>query len=56
MLQGDATLEEAIQSGMEPMVLAPEHMSKAVYSLNGQRVADNYKGIVVKNGKKMFQK
>ena len=56
VLQGDATLEEAIQSGMEPMVLAPEYMSKAVYSLNGQRVADNYKGIVVKNGKKMFQK
>ena len=55
VLQGDATVEDAIQQSVEPLVLAPEYM-KGIYSLNGQRVDKNFKGIVVKNGKKMFQK
>jgi len=30
--------------------------SNAVYNLAGQRVGNNYKGVVIKNGRKMFQK
>lgn len=29
---------------------------EAIYNLNGMRVSDNYKGIVIKNGKKVYQK
>lgn len=28
----------------------------AIYNLNGQKVAEDYKGVVIKNGKKMIQK
>ena len=28
----------------------------AIYNLSGQRVDDSYKGIVIKNGKKYYQK
>lgn len=34
--------------------LADEHSSTALYNLQGQRVGNNYKGIVVKEGKKLF--
>lgn len=29
---------------------------EAIYNLNGMRVSDNYKGIVIKNGKKVYQR
>ena len=33
-----------------------KNCSEAVYNLNGMRVNDSYKGIVIKNGKKVLQK
>ncbi|MCQ2075612.1 MAG: leucine-rich repeat domain-containing protein [Bacteroidaceae bacterium] len=33
-----------------------KNRSEAIYNLNGMRVSDNYKGIVIKNGKKVYQK
>ena len=33
-----------------------KNRSEAIYNLNGMRVNDNYKGIVIKNGKKVLQK
>jgi len=38
-------------------VLAPTHTKKGgTYNLNGQRVADNYKGFIIKNGQKFIRK
>lgn len=52
ILQGDATIADAI--------IAPKtvknNISAPAYNLNGQRVADDYKGLVIKNGKKYFNK
>lgn len=33
-----------------------KNISEAIYNLNGMRVNGNYKGIVIKNGKKMYQR
>ena len=45
---GDATGIKAVS--------APELNNDATYNLIGQRVSKNYKGVVVKNGKKFLNK
>ena len=42
-------------SGIESMV-AEKAFNGAIYNLAGQKVDANYKGVVIKNGKKMMQK
>lgn len=42
-------------SGIESMV-AEKAFNGAIYNLAGQKVDANYKGVVIKNGKKMLQK
>ena len=43
-------------TGIESLTPALSEGEGAVYNLNGMRVDDNYKGIVIKNGKKFYQK
>ena len=37
-------------------IIADQLNSGAVYNIAGQMVTDSYKGLVIKNGKKMIQK
>ncbi len=49
--------DAAVADGIEETVLpATSIMRKAMYNLSGQKVDDTYKGIVVKNGKKILKK
>ena len=43
-------------TGIESLTPALSEGEGAVYNLNGMRVDDNYKGVVIKNGKKFYQK
>ena len=43
-------------TGIESLTPALSEGEGAAYNLNGMRVNDNYKGIVIKNGKKMYNK
>ena len=43
-------------TGIESLTPALSEGDGAVYNLNGMRVDDNYKGVVIKNGKKFYQK
>lgn len=52
VLQGDVTYADGIQNA----TVATNNVSKKAYSLSGQQVSDNFKGIVVKDGKKMIRK
>lgn len=52
VLQGDATLADAIENP----VVVKTNMNKGTYNLAGQKVGKNFKGIVIKNGKKEIQK
>jgi hypothetical protein len=52
VLQGDATIADAIEN---PVVVKTS-MNKGTYNLAGQKVGKNFKGIVIKNGKKEIQK
>ena len=45
----------AIEDGIET-VLSTKVLNSAIYNLAGQKVDANYKGVVIKNGKKMLQK
>jgi hypothetical protein len=49
---GDATAIHAID-GLTP---ALSEGDGAIYNVAGQRVADSYRGIVIKNGKKVLNK
>ena len=52
LLDDEATGIDEITVTRTPL----RNSSEAVYNLNGMRVNDNYKGIVIKNGKKFYQK
>lgn len=59
ILQGNATLDEVIETGIDNVV--KDNVVKAdpnapVYNLNGQRVSKATKGIVIQNGKKFVNK
>lgn len=61
VLQGDITIEDvkaAIAAGIENVTVAKaDNQGKAkVYNLSGQQVNGSYKGIVIKNGKKVIKK
>ena len=48
--------EDGETTGIESLTPAHSEGEGAVYNLNGMRVKDNYKGIVIKNGKKYVVK
>lgn len=52
LLDGDVTGIEEITITRTPL----QNSGEAIYNLNGMRVNDNYKGIVVKNGNKFLVK
>ena len=52
LLQGDVTFED----GIENVTTTASTVTKKAYSISGQQVGDNFKGIVVKDGKKMIRK
>ena len=57
VLQGEYTKEmcDDAETGINS-VLAPKAFNGKSYSITGQRVSDNFKGIVVKDGKKFLNK
>ena len=52
LLDDEATGIEEITVTRTPL----KNRSEAIYNLNGMRVNDSYKGIVIKNGKKVYQR
>ena len=42
--------------GVETIVANPLPSSNVLYNLSGQRVDENYKGLVIKNGRKMIMR
>ncbi len=52
VLQGDATIEDAIEN----VVTVNVNKSNNTYNVAGQKVGKNFKGIVIKDGKKMLVK
>ena len=52
LLDDEATDIDEITVTRTPL----KNSSEAIYNLNGMRVNDSYKGIVIKNGKKVLQK
>ena len=52
LLDDEATGIDEITVTRTPL----KNISEAIYNLNGMRVNDSYKGIVIKNGKKVYQK
>lgn len=52
LLDGGTTGIDEITVTRTPL----QNGNDAIYNLNGMRVTDNYKGIVIKNGKKFYQK
>ena len=52
VLQGDATMEDAIEN----VVTVNVNKSNSIYNVAGQKVGKNFKGIVIKDGKKMLVK
>ena len=44
------------QTAIEQVEAENAKSSKVIYNIAGQRVDDNYKGIIIKNGKKQFCK
>ena len=52
LLDDEATDIDEITVTRTPL----RNSSEAIYNLNGIRVNDSYKGIVIKNGKKVLQK
>lgn len=47
---------DQVSSGISEIVTSDTRVSDAVYNLAGQRVSEGTKGIVIKNGKKIFVK
>ena len=52
----ETTLTVKSDTGISGVLMDATSADKKSYNLNGQRVADNYKGIVVKNGVKYMSK
>lgn len=50
------TLAHYVSAGIENVQVAKNQNSNAIYNLRGQKVNENYKGVVIVNGKKMLQK
>ncbi len=43
-------------TAIEPILVQPDTNGSPAYNLRGQQVDDNYRGIVIRNGKKYFRK
>lgn len=63
VVQGDLTMEEAkalaaVETGIEnvTVVKADKQGKGKIYNLNGQEVTSSYKGIVIRDGKKVINK
>ena len=54
MLQGEITRDDI--TGIEKIVYNGKVADGRTYNLMGQRVDDNYKGVVISNGKKMVRR
>ena len=48
--------DEPAPTGIKAPSTSPKGESPATYDLNGLRVGNGYKGIVIKNGKKALKK
>ena len=48
--------EYAFASGVESIVVNAQPANNAIYNMAGQQVSQGFKGLVIKNGKKMVQK
>ena len=44
-----------LNTGIESVIMA-EPTKEVVYNLKGQKVDDNYKGIVIRNGRKILKR
>lgn len=51
-----AEVDEEIAAGISNAIAAPANDNAPMYNLAGQKVDNSYKGVVIKNGKKFFQK
>ncbi|MBO5157578.1 MAG: hypothetical protein J6C05_10720 [Prevotella sp.] len=49
-------VDEEIAAGISNAISAPANDNAPMYNLAGQKVDNSYKGVVIKNGKKFFQK
>lgn len=49
-------VDKDIATGINNAVAAPANDNAPMYNLAGQKVDNSYKGVVIKNGKKIFQK
>lgn len=54
LLQGEITRDDI--TGIEKIVYNGKVADGRTYNLMGQRVDDNYKGVVISNGKKMVRR
>jgi hypothetical protein len=52
----EAYMNEGMTEGVNAISNAAPVMNGAIYNLSGQKVSENYKGIVIKEGKKLFVK
>lgn len=52
------TINAALPTGIDNVIAAPakEAKSNAIYNLAGQKVSEDYKGVVIKDGKKVVNK
>lgn len=52
----DSFYHYTASSGISTVRQTPKHFDGAVYNLQGQKVSPSYRGIVIRNGRKYFQK
>jgi len=48
--------DEQTETGISNVAVSGKKATDVIYNLNGQRVDANYKGVVIKNGKKFVNK
>ncbi len=56
MFDGELIAEDAQTTAIENVEFNSDNNESVVYNLAGQKVANNYKGMVIKNGKKVIIK
>ncbi len=56
VLQGDATLDDVIEAGIKTVNTTKRTAAASTYNMAGQPVSDSFKGLVIKDGKKVMVK
>ena len=51
-----AVVEQPAPTAIQGVRIQPTISNDAIYNLSGQRVDENYKGVVIRNGKKYLQR